>query len=354
MGLHICGIGTALPSHAISQDWACALAQRGITDKQCRLLASIYRKSTIERRYSVLLNEENGATSFYNLADTSEPPGTQRRMERYAVAAVPLAIRAARQALENSGCEAQIITHLITVSCTGFFSPGLDQELIEAFHLSRAVKRVNIGFMGCHAALNALQVALSIVEAQAEATVLLCATELCSLHFQPGWNPDTVLPNALFADGSAAMVGRRSRLGEAWTCQATTSYLLPDSSADMTWRISDHGFRMTLSRRVPMLIAENIRPWLKQWLSTRALTIADIGTWAVHPGGPGILDAVSTGLNLPDSALSVSRTVLSLYGNMSSPTILFILDRLHQAPSPLPCVMLAFGPGLAMEAALLG
>ena len=187
----------------------------------------------------------------------------------------------------------------------------------------------------------------------ADATVLLCATELFSLHFQQGWNTDNVLPNALFADGSAAIVGKPAAPGENWTCQATGSYLLPESNADMTWRIGDHGFQMTLSRRVPTLIAENLRPWLEQFLATHNLTIADIGSWAVHPGGPGILDAVRTSLSLPADALDVSRAVLADCGNMSSPTILFIVERLRQKSASLPCMMLAFGPGLAIEAALL-
>ncbi len=355
MGLHITGVGTALPNYGISQDKACAIAQKGLTEKQSRLLAAVYRKSTIKRRHTVLLDQENGATPFYNGSNGSGPagPGTGLRMERYAAEAVDLALRASQSALSNARCAPAAVTHLITVSCTGFVSPGLDREIIETLRLSRSVSRVNIGFMGCHAALNALQVALAIANAQADATVLLCATELCSLHFQQGWNTDNVLPNALFADGSAAIVGKRAAPGESWTCQATGSYLLPESNADMTWRIGDHGFQMTLSRRVPTLIAENLRPWLEQFLATHNLTIADIGSWAVHPGGPGILDAVRTSLSLPADALDVSRAVLADCGNMSSPTILFIVERLRQKSASLPCMMLAFGPGLAIEAALL-
>ena len=355
MGLHITGVGTALPNYGISQDKACAIAQNGLTEKQSRLLAAIYRKSTIKRRHTVLLDQENGATPFYNGSNGSSPvgPGTGRRMERYAAEAVHLALRASQSALSYARCAPAAVTHLITVSCTGFVSPGLDREIIETLGLSRSVSRVNIGFMGCHAALNALQVALAIANAQADATVLLCATELCSLHFQQGWNTDNVLPNALFADGSAAIVGKPAAPGERWSCRATGSYLLPESNADMTWRIGDHGFQMTLSRRVPTLIAENLRPWLEQFLATHTLTIADIGSWAVHPGGPGILDAVRTSLSLPAAALDVSRAVLADCGNMSSPTILFIVERLRQKSAPLPCMMLAFGPGLAIEAALL-
>ncbi len=353
MGLHIDGMGTALPLHGISQEKACAIAQHGLTDKQSRLLATIYRKSTIKRRHTVLLDQEDGTTPFYDRSDSSEGPGTRQRMHRFAQEAIPLAVQAAGKALENAGCPAGAITHVITVSCTGFFSPGLDREIIEALHLSRSVSRTNIGFMGCHAALNGLQVALAIANAQANATVLLCATELCSLHFQQGWDTGNILPNALFADGSAAFVGSAAPEGAPWTCKATGSYLLPDTNEDMTWQIGNHGFRMTLSRRVPTLIAGNLKAWLQRWLAEYGLAIADIGSWAVHPGGPGILDSVRTSLDLPLSALDVSHAVLAEHGNMSSPTILFILNRLRAQHATLPCVMLAFGPGLAIEAALL-
>jgi predicted naringenin-chalcone synthase len=353
MALHIDGMGTALPLHGISQQKACAIAQQGLTDRQSRLLATIYRKSAITRRHTVLLDQEDGTTPFYDLAGTNEGPGTQQRMDRFAREAIPLAVQAAGKALANANCPADAVTHVITVSCTGFFSPGIDREMIEALQLPRSVNRTNIGFMGCHAALNGLQVALAIATAQANATVLLCATELCSLHFQQRWDEQNVLPNALFADGSAAVVAGAAKKGDTWVCKATGSYLLPDSSADMTWQIGDHGFRMTLSRRVPSLIAGSLKAWLQHWLSASGMTIADIGSWAVHPGGPGILDAVGLSLELPPSALNISRGILAEHGNMSSPTILFILDRLREQRAPLPCVMLAFGPGLVIEAALL-
>lgn len=345
----------ALPAHWISQERACSLAQGGLNEKRSRVLTTIYRRSTIKSRHSVLLDRDDGATSFYDLADSDSAngPGTEQRMQRYAADAIPLAVSASRHALTNAGYDAGEITHLITVSCTGFVSPGLDREIIESLRLPRSVSRTNIGFMGCHAALNAMQVALAIANAPNDAAILLCATELCSLHFQSGGDADNVLPNALFADGSAALTGKPARGNQPWTCRATGSYLVPDSHTDMTWRIGDHGFRMTLSRRVPALIAENLKSWLQQWLTAQGLSIAQIGSWAVHPGGPGILEAVSTALGLPGEALDVSRSVLADYGNMSSPTILFIVDRLRRMSAPLPCVMLAFGPGLAIEAALL-
>jgi predicted naringenin-chalcone synthase len=161
-----------------------------------------------------------------------------------------------------------------------------------------------------------------------------------------------VVANALFADGAAAVVGSARPDSVGWSVLATGACLIPDSEDAMTWRIRDHGFVMTLSPKVPGLIEEHLPAWLESWLATEGLGINDIGTWAVHPGGPRILSSVARALGLDDDALAVSREVLRQYGNMSSPTILFVLDRLRQADAPLPCVALGFGPGLMAEAVL--
>jgi predicted naringenin-chalcone synthase len=128
---------------------------------------------------------------------------------------------------------------------------------------------------------------------------------------------------------------------------------MPDSAEAMTWRIGDHGFRMTLSARVPELIQTHLRGWLTGWLAEQGLERSDIASWAVHPGGPRILDAVESALGLEPEQNAVARSVLREHGNMSSPTILFILDRMRREGARGPCVALAFGPGLAVEVALL-
>ena len=226
--------------------------------------------------------------------------------------------------------------------------------------------------MGCHGALNGLRVAHAFAQADAGARVLLCALELCSLHQQLGWHPERVVANALFADGAAATVlaadgppaaGAESGAGAGqvtlpvappWRLLASGSTVLPDSADAMAWTIADHGFEMGLSPRVPALIAARLAPWLDGWLAARGLDRAAIGSWALHPGGPRLLEAVRDCLDLPASAIEPSTAVLRECGNMSSATILFILDRLRLAGAPLPCVALAFGPGLCVEAALLG
>jgi predicted naringenin-chalcone synthase len=208
--------------------------------------------------------------------------------------------------------------------------------------------------MGCHGALNGLRVAASQA-GDAEARILLCAVELCSLHFAYGWDSEMLVANTLFADGAAAVVGVPVQNGStpAWSIQAQGTLLMPESSEAMSWRIGDHGFRMTLSAAVPELIRTNLGGWLSGWLKGQGLGMEDVRSWAVHPGGPRILEAVEDAVALENGALDVSRDVLRGHGNMSSPTVLFVLERLRSAGAELPCVALAFGPGLVVEALLV-
>jgi prepilin-type processing-associated H-X9-DG protein len=303
-------------------------------------------------------------------------------MARFAAEAGPLALRASSAALAAAAVDPAAITHLVTVCCTGFQAPGFDLELIQALPLAADVARTQVGFMGCHGALNGLRVAHAFAQADAGARVLLCALELCSLHQQLGWHPERVVANALFADGAAATVlaadgtpaagagaGAESgaeagagagpeqgqlQVSPPWRLLASGSTVLPDSADAMAWTIGDHGFEMGLSPRVPALIAARLAPWLDGWLAAQGLDRAAIGSWALHPGGPRLLESVRECLDLPASAIEPSTAVLRECGNMSSATILFILDRLRLAGAPLPCVALAFGPGLCVEAALLG
>ena len=197
-------------------------------------------------------------------------PTTGQRMQHYAELAPPLAVAAAADAMRRSGLDATDLTHLITVSCTGFIAPGLDVALIRGLELRPTIQRTHVGYMGCHGALNGLRVARAFTAAEPEARVLLCAVELCSLHYHYGWrNPGKVIANALFSDGAAAVIGvpLAAAPANAWRVAATGSCLIPDSADAMTWTIGDHGFVMTLSKRVPGLIAEHLRPWLESWLA---------------------------------------------------------------------------------------
>ena len=361
MPFTILGQGTAVPQHFIKREHAVALARRHFakTERQQKLIPALYRMAGVNKRHcTVLTSSSNGnAEPAYQLlyaprGEGDMGPAVSDRMQFYEAYAFPLAEQAAAQALERAQVNASDVTHLVTVSCSGFFAPGVDVKLIKHLGLPFTVERAHIGFMGCQGALNGLRVAQGFAAHRPDARVMLCAVELCSLHYHYGWDPDRVVANALFADGSAAVIGAPRREGTPWQIRDTGACLIPDSEDAMTWRIGDNGFEMSLAATVPSLIQSHLRPWLEAWLSQNDLTLADIRTWAVHPGGPRILSSVANALELPDGALEVSKSVLQEYGNMSSPTILFILDRLRGADAPRPCVALAFGPGLMAEATL--
>jgi predicted naringenin-chalcone synthase len=348
-----------VPEHAITREESVALAAANFcpSDRERRTLPALYRMAGVRKRHSALLKaRENGGGPNYDLlrppvdAEDMGPP-VSARMAAYEERAHPLAHGAALQAIEAASLDADEITHHVTVSCSGFFAPGVDVKLISSLGLPRTIERAHVGFMGCQGALNGLRVAHGFAQSRPDARVLLCAVELCSLHYHYGWDPEKIVANALFADGAAALVGSPEKDG-GWTLRASGACLIPDSEDAMTWRIRDHGFAMSLSPTVPGLIEAHLRPWVEQWLGEHGLKIDDIATWAVHPGGPRILSSARKALGLAEDALDVSQGVLREYGNMSSPTILFILDRLRAQNAPLPCVALAFGPGLMAEAVL--
>jgi predicted naringenin-chalcone synthase len=372
MSMTLLGIGTAVPVHAISQRDAAALAI-GFANAPAgreRTLEALYRKSGIKSRGSVLLEEPGGrpfVQEFFPPADlaTTGGPTTGERMARYAIEAGRLAIDAARAALAAARTLPAAITHLVTCSCTGFASPGVDIELIEELGLAPTVARTHVGFMGCHGAFNALRVAEAFAAGGVERTVLVVCVELCSLHFQYGGLDDHVVANSLFADGAAATVCRQALPADPqgggepggpagpWRLVRQASCVLPGSQREMGWLIGDTGFEMSLSARVPDLIAAHLRPAVAAAVAEAGLALSEIATWAVHPGGPRILSAVEGALDLPADAVAASRGVLAEHGNMSSATILFVLERLRAAGAHGPCGALAFGPGLAVELAIL-
>lgn len=358
MSLMILGVGTSVPPCALPQERAAELASlvSGHSPEQAERLAFLYGLTGIRRRHVAILDEGGAVPDIFALSNKG--PTTAWRMARYDVEAGSIARRACLAALDESGIDPATITHLVTVSCTGFAAPGFDLRLFKELGLDPSAQRTHVGFMGCHGALNGLRVARAIVGSEPEARVLLCAAELCSLHFTYGPGSERSVSNALFADGAAAIVATSGDSGTGadatWSVQANGSVLFPETEASMTWRVGDHGFEMTLAPEVPKLIRAHLRPWLLSWLEKQGVALEDVGSWAVHPGGPKILDAVQVALDLDKSALNDSRAILGEYGNMSSPTVLFILQRLMRRNAPRPCVSLGFGPGLVVEAALLG
>ena len=365
MPLSIRGLGTAVPPHQVNQAEAMALAERVSADSGNRaaLVRRIQGRTQVRQRGSVLATDtaaqhpSGERLPFYG----SQSPSTAARMAAFADHAAPLALAAVRAALADAAMVAPQITHLITVSCTGFQAPGVDLALIHQLGLDAGVQRTHVGFMGCHGALNGLRVAQAFVEADADAVVLLCAVELCSLHLYYGWDPEKVIANALFADGAAALVATARPTSPVpkpgpdagLNLRATGSTVIPHTAELMHWQIGDRGFEMGLSPRVPEAVAGQLRPWLQRWLQPRGIQLADIASWALHPGGPRILQACAAALQLEPQQIAMSQAVLQEHGNMSSATILFILDRLRREAAPGPCLALAFGPGLCAEVALL-
>jgi predicted naringenin-chalcone synthase len=357
----ILGMGTALPDHAIGMEEALAFAESWFTGSEddTRRMRLVYRKSGVARRHSVLLTEPEGVPvrqSFFTPPNGSNSlgPSVRDRMDMYEREASPLALAACREALGHAAVSPGAVTHLVTVSCSGFAAPGVDVALIEGLGLRPGVERVHVGFMGCHGAINGLRVVRGLADSDPSARVLLCAVELCSLHYHYAPDMGQAVANALFADGAAALVAGATDPAEdpAWRLVATGSCLLPDSKEDMSWRIDNHGFVMTLGPRVPEHISRNLRPWMETWLAESGLSPEDIASWAVHPGGPRILESVGHALGLGREQTAVSKDILARHGNMSSPTVLFILRQLRDQDAPLPCVALGFGPGMVAEVAL--
>ncbi|MBY0514805.1 MAG: type III polyketide synthase [Gemmataceae bacterium] len=363
MSFAIRGLGTAVPPDAVTPADGLGLARvlAGPDVRTSTWLGPVYANSGVNRRHQVIGGRivrdvlhgttHSGSPFLPTAANEGVGPTTGERMRVYAADAPRLAMAAAAKAVAESGFAADSLTHLVTVSCTGFVAPGIDYALIRELGLRPTVARTHVGFMGCHGALNGLRVARAFAAADPAARVLVCAVELCSLHYYYGNAPDKLVANAIFADGAAAVVGSGDR-DTGWQLTASGSCLIPDSAADMGWTVGDHGFEMALGRRVPGLIARHVKPWLEAWLGDNGMSLAAVGSWAVHPGGPKILAAVEEGLALPPAALAASRAVYAEYGNMSSPTVLFVLDRLRREHAPRPCVALGFGPGLVAEAAL--
>ncbi len=364
MTARIIGLGTALPAHSIRQPDAAAIAVAlcDTPGDQRRAVEVLYRRSTVHRRSSVLLTnglpgdgvEQGFFARATNAADRG--PSTAARSGRYAADAPALARAAALPAIHQAAIDPRDITHLVTVSCTGFAAPGVDASLIASLGLRPTVERTHVGFMGCHGAINGLRVASAFANADPRAVVLVCAVELCSLHFHYTADPEKMVANALFADGAAAaIVAGAASERSAPMVAACGSCLFPDSTDAMTWHIGDFGFEMTLSPRVPDLIGTHLRPWLASFLDSAGVPMASVASWAIHPGGPRVLSAVAESLLLPAEAMDASRRILADHGNMSSPTVMFILDLLRRdrGTLPTPCVALAFGPGLVAEAALL-
>ncbi|WMT56141.1 type III polyketide synthase [Truepera radiovictrix] len=364
------GIATAVPEGVVPQEGAREVLKRHFGDDRLlqRLVHRLYSQSGIETRYTVVpdfvfsaagaAGEPVGGGAFYDAhSATYKAPSTKVRNDLYTAAARPLFKAAAERVLEATpGLGARDITHVVTVSCTGFFAPGPDYFLVKDLCLHPHVQRFHLGFMGCYAAFPALKMARAFCQADPEAVVLVVCAELCTLHMQLGSDLDRLLAGSVFADGAAAALvsARAPQGGEAFELSAFATTLTPVGEADMAWSVGDEGFDIVLSSYVPDILEANIASAVAPLLGAMGLSQAEVQHWGVHPGGRAILDKVEKGLALPAGALAPSREVLRDYGNMSSATVLFVLQKIAaRAESGERVCAMAFGPGLTVESGLL-
>lgn len=365
-------IQTAVPSTVLHQPEVRDVfaAQPGLTRLGQRLISTSFDSAAIDTRYTVVEEFDRdkpveGEAVFYD-GQTNElrRPSTRTRNEVYAAKAPALYIEAARKALEACpDVDPSQVTDLITVSCTGFYNPGPDYQIVRALGLNPATRRYHLGFMGCYAAFPGLRAAADYCKANPDAVALVVCAELCTLHVHSSNDPDTIMGSALFADGAAAaLITGRDTGAPGLRLDAFETVLTPVGEESMAWNIGDEGFEMVLGTYVPHIIDEHITGALAPLLAHDPQidsAASDIEHWAIHPGGRSILDKVQTRLGLDDRQLAPARDVLRDYGNMSSSTVLFVLkdimDRhLSQAdPAGEKLCSMAFGPGLTVESALM-
>lgn len=366
-GAHILSIGTAVPAHRGTKAEAArffsevvkARAPQADQAKLLRYLDFITTRSGISTRYTVLadyLQVDPADFEFFPRDWSLEPlPSTARRMKVYKAEGPVLARRAAEDAFRQSALRPAEVTHLIVTTCTGFFAPGIDVALVDALSMSPKVARTVIGFMGCQAGMSGLRTADQIIGADPDAVVLQVSVELCTLHLQADPTPEVLVANCLFGDGAAAVLyGSARREGALARTVSHLSHIEPRGRAEMTWDIGDHGFSMFLDSRVPHSLSPATKDAVSALCAGAGIGSDSVARFAVHPGGPRILDAVQRALHLSPTGLDSAREVLRDFGNMSSASIFFVLAReLARRAEPGPLVALAFGPGLSIEAALL-
>jgi predicted naringenin-chalcone synthase len=344
---YVAGLGVALPGPPVPQEdlWAARFAGHFAGDRAAR---RIFLGAGVRQRHAAVNPVAEDASGW----------STGARMRRYRTEALPLGKEAVDAAIADAGLRAEDIGLFTVVSCTGYATPGLDIRIAADLGMSPGLQRLVVGHMGCYAAVPGLGAVTDYVVSRRRPAVLLCC-ELTSLHVQPPTDDrGQVVAHALFGDAAAAVVVLPDApAGRAALRMVDVVALTDASTADhMTWDVTDLGFRMGLSPEVPNVLARQVRGLVGELLARHGSTIGDVGAWAVHPGGPRILDTVAQHLDLAPGAVEASRKVLAERGNCSSTTVLLVLDALRRAGRPGPgqlAVVLAFGPGLTLYAALL-
>ena len=352
----ITALATGVPAHKYLQTDLLAFADKAYNNSETdsRKLKFLYSKSGITYRHSVLPDfyPDNSERNLFSLSESSTPD-IAKRMNIYNSEAATLSVNTVSSCIAGK-IEKENITHLITVSCTGMSAPGLDLQIMELMGLPKHIVRTSVNFMGCYAAIHAMKIADAFCNSSKDANVVIVCTEFCTLHFQTEKTTDNLTSSLLFADGCAAMLMQGNDKGKGLLIENFFSDVTFEGKDDMSWKISPTGFLMTLSGYVPGLIKADFEKLVKEALSKTGRTKDDITHWCVHPGGSKILEAISESMDLDKKALDYSYEILNDYGNMSSPTVLFVLKKIldeAEATDQKDAVVFgaAFGPGLTME-----
>jgi predicted naringenin-chalcone synthase len=358
---NLVNITTSSPPYKVTQQKAAEELKKrmGVRPAVGRLIDTASAHSGIESRFIIIPDaEESSESKFYSSNGAYIKPDTKMRMLEYEKWSKQLSKDAVSNLLINNNIKPDSIERIITVSCTGFFAPGLDYYLMNEFNIPFTAKRTNIGFMGCAAVITGFNSVFEAINSagQNELNTLLLSVELCSIHLQTEPTRDNILANMIFADGCAAALFSNSKsFKPRLELVGTKSVLFRDSAKFMGWQIGNFGFEMMLSSDLPKIILNEAMPALKKLFGEIGIEAESIKYWALHPGGRAILDALQSGLNLPEDKMIHSRNVLKNYGNMSSASILFVLKEIlivSEIQTGDYCCAVAFGPGLTMEMAL--
>jgi predicted naringenin-chalcone synthase len=351
-------IGVAVPKHCHSQQDILAFMQEiyQLDSIEKRKLSFLYSQSGIAQRHSVIpdFGLPSNQWTFVPSNSSKDFPDIDQRMAIYQKQAIPLSLEAIQNCIKDQ-CDISEITHLITVSCTGMSAPGLDLEILEALKLSPSLFRTSINFMGCYAAIHGLKIAKLICDSSPDAQVLLVCLELCTIHLQKEYSLDNAASSLLFADGCAVALINNQTNQKSLTIKGFHSHVASKGKSDMAWDISTKGFLMKLSSYVPQMIESDIKTLLEAALKKNKLDNQAVSHWCIHPGGKKIVDLIEKELGLSRSDTEDARTILQQYGNMSAPTILFVLKSIMEKDLKENALVfgVAFGPGLTMETFLL-
>ncbi|MGG6896084.1 MULTISPECIES: type III polyketide synthase [Rhizobium] len=331
-------LAVATPDNIILQTDAAETASRLFSDRfqDFKYLARVFESTGIRKRHVAR-----------PLSWFEEPHGWEDRMAAYTEVATELFRRAATGALQRAGIEAHQVDCVVTVSSTGLATPSLEARLAGKMGFRCDIERVPVFGLGCAAGVSGLAIATKMAKSRPGAVVLFVAIELCSLAFRlDELTRPNIIATALFGDGGAACVLRAGESGVV-EIESTGEHLFPDSLGIMGWKIDDTGFGIILEQSLPVFAETHLRSAVAGILDRAGLSLSDIDRFICHPGGAKVLAALESALHLDEGSLDIEREVIADYGNMSSPTVLFVLERAIAAGLPRRSALLALGPGFS-------